>query len=143
MSNVAIQPVAPTAVASPSATKSPKPAQASVNASNAFAAQEPKQTNAPTQATQAATVAREAAKDAEKAKESAKPATEQRPQLRLSIGYNEEAQRFVYKGLDPKGKTVSQYPTEDALKRIAVLRQAITSTLTGAGAQGAVVNQTL
>lgn len=66
-----------------------------------------------------------------------------KPQLRLSIAFNEEAQRFVYKGLDQKGKTVSQYPTEDALNRIAVLRRAIADTLTGTSARGALVNTSL
>lgn len=66
-----------------------------------------------------------------------------KPQLRLSIAFNEEAQRFVYKGLDQKGKTISQYPTEDALKRIAQLREVIADSITGTSARGALVNTSL
>jgi flagellar protein FlaG len=44
--------------------------------------------------------------------------------LKLSIKYNKEAGRFVYRGLDPTtGEVVREYPPEEVLERMARLRQ--------------------
>ncbi len=44
--------------------------------------------------------------------------------VRLSITYNEESGRFIYRGLDPKtGEVVREFPAEEVLERIARIRQ--------------------
>ncbi|MBM3554907.1 MAG: flagellar protein FlaG [Alphaproteobacteria bacterium] len=63
---------------------------------------------------------------------------------RLNISYNDDAQLYVYKALNRDGDTVRQYPTDEALKRITVLRNALDQALGHAApAQGRVVNQAL
>lgn len=139
MVDVSVQPVSPASARQASPASDVKVAT-SGGQPNAAATQDAQQVESQRAASDvAARKAEDKAADATaKARE---PAL--KPQLRLSIAFNEEAQRFVYKGLDQKGKTVSQYPTEDALQRIAVLRQAIADTLTGSSARGALVNTTL
>lgn len=44
--------------------------------------------------------------------------------LKLSIRYNKEVGRFVYRGLDPEtGEVVREYPPEEVLERIARARR--------------------
>ena len=137
MVDVTIQPVSP-ASARPAAPAQDVKLATAAASSNANAAADVQQ-SANAQEAAASAVQRKTTESATETKETA----DKQPQLRLSIAYNEEAQRFVYKGLDTKGKTVSQYPTEDALRRIAFLRQAFADTLTGASSRGAVLNTTL
>jgi uncharacterized FlaG/YvyC family protein len=137
MVDVSIQPVSP-ASARPAAPAQDAKLASSAASPNANAAADVQQAANAQEAAAASAAQRKANDSAAESKEAAS-----KPQLRLSIAYNEEAQRFVYKGLDTRGKTISQYPTEDALKRIAFLRQAISDTLTGASSRGALLNTTL
>ncbi|MEQ9640471.1 MAG: flagellar protein FlaG [Alphaproteobacteria bacterium] len=44
--------------------------------------------------------------------------------LKLSIQYNKDVGRFVYRGLDPEtGEVVREYPPEEVLERIARVRR--------------------
>ncbi len=137
MVDVSIQPISPASARPAAAAQDVKLASAAAS-SNASAAADVQQTANAQEAAAANAAQRKANDTAVESKDAAA-----KPQIRLTIAYNEEAQRFVYKGLDTKGKTISQYPTEDALKRIVFLRQAITDTLTGVPSRGALLNTTL
>lgn len=143
MVDVSIQPVSPTSARPTTSVQDVKVPTSSVpQGSQGAVAAADAQSVANAKAAADGALRQTDEKTAEKAASKAKEAAG-RPQLRLSIAFNEEAQRFVYKGIDAKGKTVSQYPTEDALQRIAVLRQAFSDTLTGVSSRGSFVNTTL